>query len=625
MGNHKIVVDSVTKDLQDDYSVTVGSSNGMGIPPVNNLNTEKALQPGATLQGQTYQARNMTWNCSIQGTTQADFHDKRQALFKALDAQTGKINAQMTGIEVQYTGATVDKKINVVYDGGLEGNNWNSAFQEEFALRLRADDPIWKSTATATTTALDSEDSATFRTVAKRETDTSVPIWNELGPPNVSGTYTDIKGIVEDDTYVYFCGDFLNFDNIANADYIVRMNKSTEVFSALGTGANGRVWSMAVDASGNLYAGGDFTSIGGTAAANIAMWNGSTWAAMGSGAGARVLALALANDGTLFIGGSFTNGGGVANADYIGTWDGSAWGAAGTGMNLDVQSLANSLDGGMFAGGTFTTAGGTSVNYVAKWDGSAWAALADGLATGVGYLLVDASGTLYASGWSGAPYNYAGIWNGKSWSQMSAAFTQAVGVAEVLSDGRIIIGGGHLWAATLGNSYYNGSEISPFDLSPNSLYAIDAALESVDGGLYIGMGTSSGTWDFSGDLTIAYAGTAVSYPQITINRSGGTSAKIISLRNETTGATLYFDYDLLDGETLTIEFDLTSTTSGMTSSARGNVYSELRANSNFGTFYLTPGNASGANDNVITLFVDGVGAPTMTSNIIYTDNYISAD
>ena len=86
---------------------------------------------------------------------------------------------------------------------------------------------------------------------------------------------------------------------------------------------------------------------------------------------------------------------------------------------------------------------------------------------------------------------------------------------------------------------------------------------------------------------------------------------------------MYFDYDLLDGETLTLEFDQRAG-AFMTSSVRGNVYSSLLENSDFGQFYLTNGNASGTNDNVITLFVDNDGA-TITSNIIYTTNYVSAD
>ncbi len=48
-------------------------------------------------------------------------------------------------------------------------------------------------------------------------------------------------------------------------------------------GADGQVWSLAVDGAGVLYAGGDFGSIGGTSARHIAQWNGVSWSTVFSG------------------------------------------------------------------------------------------------------------------------------------------------------------------------------------------------------------------------------------------------------------------------------------------------------------------------------------------------------
>ena len=72
-----------------------------------------------------------------------------------------------------------------------------------------------------------------------------------------------------------------------------------------GTGAVGRRWvrgcgrslqhgvsALAVSGS-DLYAGGDFTTAGGSAANNIAQWNGSSWSALGSGMNGSVYALAV--------------------------------------------------------------------------------------------------------------------------------------------------------------------------------------------------------------------------------------------------------------------------------------------------------------------------------------------
>src|SRR5438105_9121405 len=58
-------------------------------------------------------------------------------------------------------------------------------------------------------------------------------------------------------------------------------------------GANGRVYATAVDSSGNLYIGGDFTVVGNVSANHIAKWNGSSWSALGSGMNGTVYALAV--------------------------------------------------------------------------------------------------------------------------------------------------------------------------------------------------------------------------------------------------------------------------------------------------------------------------------------------
>jgi hypothetical protein len=57
-----------------------------------------------------------------------------------------------------------------------------------------------------------------------------------------------------------------------------------------------------------LYAGGYFTTAGGSAANNIAQWNGSSWSALGSGVNDSVFALAVSGS-TLYAGGGFTTAG----------------------------------------------------------------------------------------------------------------------------------------------------------------------------------------------------------------------------------------------------------------------------------------------------------------------------
>jgi hypothetical protein len=65
------------------------------------------------------------------------------------------------------------------------------------------------------------------------------------------------------------------------------------------TGMNDLVYALAIDSSGNLYAGGAFTTAGGTTVNNIAKWNGTSWSALGAGISGGVYALAIDSSGNL--------------------------------------------------------------------------------------------------------------------------------------------------------------------------------------------------------------------------------------------------------------------------------------------------------------------------------------
>ena len=66
---------------------------------------------------------------------------------------------------------------------------------------------------------------------------------------------------------------------------------------------NGSVYALAVSGP-NLYAGGVFTTAGGTNASSIAKWDGSKWMVLGSGLNNPVTVL-VASGNTLYAGGDF--------------------------------------------------------------------------------------------------------------------------------------------------------------------------------------------------------------------------------------------------------------------------------------------------------------------------------
>jgi hypothetical protein len=170
---------------------------------------------------------------------------------------------------------------------------------------------------------------------------------------------------------------------------------------------------------------------------------------------------------------------------------------------------------------------------------------------------------------------------------------------------------------------WNGSTWVQLDvLLPGSptIWAVDTGpadpilVQNYD--IYMGF-TTTGAGYYAGTATVNHAGSFLAYPRITVNRSGGTTAELVQIRNETLGAELPFDYDLLDGETLTIELEPGNRS--ITSSMFGKRMDAVLSAADFGRFTLQPG------DNQITCFVDVTGAPTITTNMIWPITYASLD
>jgi hypothetical protein len=633
MASHwKIDVDGVLKDFNDDLDFAVTTSFGTGLPQFNNLVDELPLQDGSIFQKQKVKHRSFGLQGSIiaeGGETRSDVHAKRQAIIKAVMAYPELISDKTTPRTLRYTGGAVDKEIQAYYDGGLSDGLPQGWTEVDTTIRFIAPDPIFYATS-ETATALDSNDSTTFGLVHGKVNGS----WSNLG---ASGDLGTVLSIVEDDTYIYIGGSFTNYDGVGAADRIARYHKTNQTWSGLGSGLNGNVNGLAIAANGDLIAVGNFTNAGGVGAADyIAKWNGSAWSALGTpNSGATISsmnAVAIGINEYIYVGGDFTNLAGIGNADHIAYWDGSSWNAMGTGAaTAQVSSLAaNTTINEIYAGGSFTNMGGVAnADGIAKWDGSAWSALGTGSTSNdVKALAIDASGNLYAGGSftsiGGVSVNRVAYWNSTSWRDIGAPFDSGtVRGLQFVNSALYAVGdfqptNTDITAAAL----YNGSEWThlDIDLGSNTAYAV---LFSSDNDLYIGSNVSTAI-NHAGDTTISYGGTWPAYPYIEINRSGGTSATIKSIRNETTGAIIYCSYDLADGEKLTFEFRAQEGI-GVTSDYFGSVPNAILSNSDTGNFYLTPQNASGNNDNIITVFVDTAGSPTITSNIKYKTAYISLD
>jgi uncharacterized delta-60 repeat protein len=144
-------------------------------------------------------------------------------------------------------------------------------------------------------------------------------------------------------------------------------------FNPGGTGANSNVQSLAIQTDGKILIGGFFTSYNGVDRNGIARLNADgsldTSFDPGTGAEGQVYSLALQPDGKVFIGGFFTSFNGVAR-NYIarlntnGSLDTSF--DPGTGADNGIVTMFRQSDGKLLIGGAFSSYNGTERRSIAR-------------------------------------------------------------------------------------------------------------------------------------------------------------------------------------------------------------------------------------------------------------------
>ncbi len=594
--------------------ITVQSFTGAGMPPVVNLTQDRALLPGKTYCGTKVAERVLQLLILANGSSLENWHHLRKTLIDVVKPDA--VSPQQPFL-LRYGGAGPTVEIPVVYGGGLEQGE-KSGFAEAIVLRLIAyDDPYWYEEGEAAQS-LSVMQSLTVNQFAARIGGG----WTTLGDNHV-GNSVQCVAFSPDGRYLYVAGHFINLGD-ADGDGIARYDFVTGAWQSLGTGITGAsqyIFAMRFDAAGNLYVGGSFTTCGGVACANIAKWDGANWSPLGSGTSNWVRDILIAPDGTVYVCGEFTT-----PYTYMAKWNGSTWSAIGTG-NPDSYAYGLAMDkaGNLFLGGDFAHIGAVTTGFVAKFDGTNWSAVGDGTVFGnyVYRLAFAADGRLYASGqfqtMSGVTLNNVAVWNGVAWAPLGAGTYGPVYAMALDRDGLLYTAGLYVNGTDF-NAYlnvWNGTSWAKVDIalpgSPN-IYGLDAQ----NGNLAVGfdtLGTAIGSM-----LTAVNAnnpGTAETYPVVTIQRSGGTSLALSSIINHTTGDALYFNYNLADGETLTI--DLKPGHKTVTSNLYGNQISKLLGNSQFATFRFLPGS-----NNLAVLAVPG-GSPTVTARVRSRVRHWSAD
>ena len=138
--------------------------------------------------------------------------------------------------------------------------------------------------------------------------------WSSLGSGGSNGTDYGIHAIATSGNDVFVGGQFEHAGGNP-ALLVAKWNTVTQTWSPLGNGVDyygfpGIVNAIAVSEK-MVYVGGMFNGASGVSVSNVASWNDSTqvWSAMGSGVDNEIKTLALDGYGKLYVGGIFLNAG----------------------------------------------------------------------------------------------------------------------------------------------------------------------------------------------------------------------------------------------------------------------------------------------------------------------------
>ncbi len=248
--------------------------------------------------------------------------------------------------------------------------------------------------------------------------------------------------------------------------------------------------------NGEMFAGGAFTTAGGTPANNVARWNASTWQPVGNGLSGNVNAFSTF-EYDLIAGSNFNINGSIS----VARWNGTVWQPTGTGINGSVQAIAG-WSTGLVAAGSFTGAGGVAVNNIAFLYQSGWRSLNGGMNNSVNALTLLTNGNLVAAGdfttAGGVSASRIAMFDGVSWFPLGAGMSQSVQCL-TLYNNSLIAGGGFSTAGSSGANFiarWNGSDWQALGSGMNGTVSALTAYKGdlIAGGFFTSAGGGSANY-----------------------------------------------------------------------------------------------------------------------------------
>jgi uncharacterized delta-60 repeat protein len=219
---------------------------------------------------------------------------------------------------------------------------------------------------------------------------------------------------VQTDGKILIGGSFTSY-NGTPAGRVARLDTDGNLdssFLATGSGANDSVYCISVQTDGKILIGGYFTSFAGIARNTIARLNmdgslDTSFPASGIGANGYLYSMAVQTDGRILIGGGLTeyNGtaqGYLARLETDGSLDSGF--VANPGADNPVLSISVQPDGRILIGGNFTAYNGTPQGYISRLniDGSldtSFLPIGTGFNNFVDTITLQADGKILIGGW----------------------------------------------------------------------------------------------------------------------------------------------------------------------------------------------------------------------------------
>lgn len=381
-----------------------------------------------------------------------------------------------------------------------------------------------------------------------------------------------------------------------------------------GDGANGIVYTNAVQADGKIIVGGTFTNFNGTTKNNIARLNadGSNDLAFNSGTGANnsVWACAIQSDGKILIGGGFTSYNGTARTRLArintdGTIDATFNPGAGMGANNDIQTISIQSDGKIIIGGQFTTFNGVTINRIARLDVNG--AIDPTFLIGTGSDNIVYTSTLQSDGKIIIGGSFTNV-NGVARTRVARinidgstdlTFTtgsganNTVGKAVIQSDGKIIIGGA----------------FTTYSATPSNYIARLNTNGTLDATFAIGTGANSnvGKINIQSDSKLIIIGDFTSFNGTAINRIArlNTNGSIDLTYNVGSGPTVSTGMNGV--YTCALQADDKAIIGGNFTSYNGSVRTRIARVNTDGSVDATFGYCTGANGIVRTSYIQPNG------------------